>query len=709
MSGGVARRSPGTGTAPPATDRARRLAHRWAATLGQSGAVPLSRAALADRLVPVAEALLAAGAAPDGHEQAGVAAGQALVAEQCADPDALARTLILLDTALPARHRTELLAGLATGFTRALRGRTLSEQEEVRRAAITAQTRAEQALRAAEARFHAVYADAAVGIALTDLTGTVVAANAALGTMLRCPPDGLVGRDLLGLVHPEDRGSLRDMVADRLATGAIGRIRTERRLIGDDGELLWTALAISVVRDSDRRPTYLVVMGEDNTRRHHLAETLSWQATHDTLTGLANRTLFTDRLRRLFGRGTGRLGLCFLDLDGFKIINDSLGHHVGDELLRHVADRIVAAAGADSLVARLGGDEFIVLRPDSSGEDELVALADRILAVLDDPITVAGHELSVSASIGVVERATLGTDPAEVMRAADITLYWAKAAGKGCWATFDSERDAAQSARQQLAEALPVALREQEFALAYQPVVDLAGHAVTELEALVRWRHPRLGLLGPEDFLGIAEETGLVVPLGRWVLTAACAQARRWLDRYGWAPLVSVNLTVRQVCATDLVDTVWQALDSAGLPPDRLQLELTERALIGAAPAAALRSLYEAGVRIVVDDFGTGYSNLAHLRRAPVHGIKLARSFTESFNAPHHPDRADVAIVRALVSLAHTLRLTVTAGGVETARQEYRLRRLGCEWGQGFRYGRPTDPADLDPLLTAGRVLDPGD
>jgi diguanylate cyclase (GGDEF)-like protein/PAS domain S-box-containing protein len=704
LSGQAGRRAP----AEPSTgDRVGRAAANWAAAIWQTSVVPVARGALADRLRPLVEQLFAAAGDPDGGYATGTAVGGRLVAEHFTDPEALARTLIALDPALPAGQRGALTAGLAAGYTAALRGRTLAEQETIRLAAMQAQARAERALSAAEARFHAVYADSAMGIALTDLDGRVVAANGALHAMLRTAPGGLTDRDLLGLVHPDDRDSLRDMVSDRLATGTVGRIRTERRLVADDGELLWALLAVSVVRDPAGRPTYLVVMGEDNTRRHHLADTLSWQATHDTLTGLANRTLFTERLQRLFARGTGRLGLCFLDLDGFKIINDSLGHHVGDELLRHVADRIAAAAGSDSLVARLGGDEFMVLRADSAGEAELVALADRILAALDEPITVAGHELSVSASIGVIERATLGTDAAELMRAADITLYWAKAAGKGCWATFDPERDAQQAARQLLAEALPGALREEQFTLAYQPVVDLADRRVTELEALVRWRHPRLGELGPEAFLGIAEETGLVVPLGRWVLHAACAQARRWLDRYGWAPVVSVNLTVRQVCAVDLVDDVRQALAAADLPAHALQLEVTERALIGAEPVAALRSLYESGVRIVIDDFGTGYSNLVYLRQAPVHGIKLARSFTESFNSPSHPDRADVAIVRALVSLAHTLNLTVTAGGVETARQESRLRALGCEWGQGFRYGRPAVAAHIDDLLAAGRTVAP--
>ncbi|HEY3502355.1 MAG TPA: EAL domain-containing protein [Actinocatenispora sp.] len=685
-----------------------RLADAWAAAIADTSFVSLTRTGLTTHLRPLAVRLLAALSPTDPAGPArtvGVEVGRALVAAHFTDTETLCRTLVALGGALPARDpaaRTALLSGLAAGFAAALRDRTLTEQEAIRQAAMAAQTRAERALRSTEARFRAVFTSAAAGIALGDLTGHILEANPALATMLASPPERLRGRDVFELVHPDDVAALRELIYERVASGRADRIRTEKRFVTDDGRVLWGLLAVSVVRDAEGRPSYLVAMGEDNTRRHELAATLAHQATHDALTGLANRALFTERLHDAFDQAApaARLGVCFLDLDGFKIINDSLGHPVGDELLRVVAGRLAEAVGPDSLLARLGGDEFVVLRAGSTGEAEVVALAERILAALDAPVEVAGHELAVSASIGIVERATFGTDPAEVMRAADITLYWAKAAGKGRWATFDSERDAAQAARHQLTEALPAALRDEEFALAYQPVVDLTDQRLTGVEALVRWRHPRLGLLGPDAFLGLAEETGLVVPLGRWVLAAACRQARSWLDRYGWAPPVSVNLAVRHVCATSLVDDVRRALADSGLPAGLLQLEITERALMGAEPTTALRTLHDDGVRIVIDDFGTGYSNLAHLRHAPVHGIKLARSFTHSFDAPAHPDRADLAIVQALVSLAHTLDLTVTAGGVETRRQAYRLRELGAERGQGWLYGRPADPVHIDSLLT---------
>ncbi|MGA8115379.1 MAG: EAL domain-containing protein [Actinocatenispora sp.] len=693
-----------------------RLSRSWAAVVAGTSYVPIDGAELAAHLLPLADRLLTAlgaGTAPDPVGGPGAAVGRALVAAHFTNTETLHRTLVLLGNALPAfpggadrESRAALLSALATGYAGALRDRTLNEQEAIRQAAMTAQARAERALRDSEARFLAVFRGATTGIALGDLTGHIIEANQALGAMLGRSTEELRGRGVFDLVHPDDVDDLRAQIYQRVASGTVERVRTEKRFIHSDGRVVWGLLAVSVVRDAEGRPSYLVAMGEDNTRRHELQDRLTFRATRDSLTGLANRTLFTERLQQVFDRAsaTSRLGLCFLDLDGFKIINDSLGHDIGDRLLRVVADRLSAAVGDEHVVARLGGDEFVILVTDSTGEEQLTGLAERVLCALAPPIELDGHELAVSASIGVVERSTFGTGPAEVMRAADITLYWAKAEGKGRWATFDADRDAREAARYQLSEAMPAALTAGEFRVAYQPIISLDDGCLVAVEALVRWLHPQFGLLAPDEFLGVAEETGLVVPLGRWVLRTACRQARSWLDRYGWTPLVSVNMTVRQVCDEGLADDVRRVLAETGLPADRLQLELTERALMDTEPLAALRLLNDMGVRIVIDDFGTGYSNLAHLRRAPVNGIKLARSFTRSFDAPEHPDRVDLAIVRTLVSLAHTLEMEVIAGGVETPRQSERLREVGCERGQGWLFGRPAEPAEIDGLLAGGPV-----
>jgi len=481
------------------------------------------------------------------------------------------------------------------------------------------------------------------------------------------------------------RADLRDRMARLLGTVATGYARAVRDRTLDEQEAIRRAalvtreLAEQALRDSEAR------------FRH--------QAAHDPLTGLPNRTLFTERLAAGFAaphRTGRRLGVCFLDLDGFKMINDTLGHHVGDQLLVQVGARLRCAVGPH-LVARLGGDEFVILVEDTTCTDDVLKVADSALASVAGPFGVDGHELSVSASIGVVERPVAGTTPSEVMRAADITLHWAKSAGKGRWAQFDPERNERELARYALSAAMPKALSHGEFFLDYQPLVSLDTGAVLGLEALVRWRHPHLGLLRPDRFIGLAEETGLIVRLGSTVLADACAQARHWHDLSQASPFVSVNLAVRQVHDPSLVAVVTDTLDRTGLPPQKLQLEITESAVMSTAdePIHALRTLADLGVRIAIDDFGTGYSNLAYLRDLPVCELKVAGNFVAGLcrGAGASGGVTDERILTTLVSLAHDLGLTVTAEGVETAEQAERLRAIGCDAGQGWHFGYP-GPAD---------------
>ncbi|MER7456501.1 bifunctional diguanylate cyclase/phosphodiesterase [Micromonospora sp. NPDC126480] len=509
--------------------------------------------------------------------------GAELVAAHIASAEALGRTVevvqlrLVRDLGLVAEdvedRLARLLAAVATGYARALRDRTLDEQESIRRAAMTARVEAERALRVSEAHF-----------------------------------------------------------------------------------------------------------------RH--------QATHDPLTDLPNRTLFTERLAAAVevpGRGTERIGLCFLDLDRFKRVNDSYGHRVGDAVLTTVAERLRAALDGH-LVARLGGDAFVVLVERTGGTRDVIAVAEAALAALHEPAVVAGHEVTVRTSIGIVERQIVGTSPNELMRAADSTLHWAKAAGGGRWELYDAERDHRELARQELSAAIPVALDRGEFFLDYQPLTSLHDGRLLGVEALVRWRHPELGVLRPDRFIGLAEETGLIVPLGGWVLAEACRTAGGWSGG-GGAPFVSVNLAVRQVHRPVLVQEVRDLLRHTGLPPERLQLEITESAMMSTAeePVQTLRALADLGVRIAIDDFGTGYSNLAYLRALPVTELKVAGEFVAGLRTPEA--RADERILASLVSLAHALDLTVTAEGVETAGQADRLRAIGCDAGQGWHFGRP-EPAD---------------
>jgi diguanylate cyclase (GGDEF)-like protein len=527
---------------------------------------------------------------------AGYEVGLDLVAADLDSPEGLGRTVAVMHERLlsdldltgeePRRRLPHLLEALVTGYARALRDRTLDEQEAVRRAALNARDQAYRALRASEARY-----------------------------------------------------------------------------------------------------------------RH--------QATHDPLTGIPNRELFTHRLVQIFANpppGT-RLGVCFVDLDSFKTINDSFGHQVGDQLLIAVTDRLGGlAADAGHMIARLGGDEFVILIEDTTCPDDVVKVADQVLAAVGEPVRINGHRLSISASIGIVERPVAGTGPTDVMRAADITLYWAKANGKGRWALFDPERNKHEVARHALSAAMPAALDRHEFTLHYQPLVDLVSGSVQGVEALARWCHPELGLLSPHRFIDLAEDSGLIVPLGSQLLELACRQAVSWHRREPTAPFISVNLSVRQIRHPGLVADVAAVLDRSGLPPQRLQLEITETTAMGTDDGTVntVHALADLGVRLAIDDFGTGYSNLAYLRTLPVHGLKLADSFMRGIRAPTADDSTDEAILTTLVSLGHTLGLTVTAEGVETADQAQRLRAIGCDIGQGWHFGRPQPPHRIAHLVTGG-------
>jgi diguanylate cyclase (GGDEF)-like protein/PAS domain S-box-containing protein len=658
------------------------------------------------------------------------AVGRALVEAHCTAPEFLDRTLLVFgreflahvtspSAAPPGRAVTPpgrvvtppdraaaLSAALATGYAEALRDRTFAQQERISRAVWTARNQIEQALRESEARFRAVFAGAAMGIGIGDMDGRIVDVNQAFADMLGYTVEEMRQINVVELFYPDDVPSMWDLYAE-LIEGKRDSARMEKRYYRKDRSVVWTDLAVSLIRDEGGRPRFTVAMLEDITDRYELQERLRFQALHDPLTGLPNRTLFFERLATVFDGAAARVGVCFLDLDGFKAVNDSLGHHVGDDLLVVVARRLAATVSARGhLVARMGGDEFVILVEDSAGTEAAIDVAEAALAAVAEPVRIDGHHpLSVTASIGIVERIVAGTSPTEVMKAADTTLYWAKAEGRGRWALFDPVRGAHQIARSALAAALPGALERGEFTVEYQPIVALDSGTLQAVEALVRWRHPEHGLIPPDRFIGLAEETGMIVRLGRWVLEQACAQNAAWYREFPDAPLVvSVNLAVRQANAPGIVEEVADVLARTGLPASMLQLELTESAVMPTAgePVRSLRGLAATGVRIAIDDFGTGYSNLAYLRRLPIHSLKLAGPFIEGLRSGKLMDSASVAderIVDALVRLAHALELTVTAEAVETVEQADLLRALDCDTAQGLLFGPPSPPARISDLL----------
>ena len=558
--------------------------------------------------------------------------------------------------------------------------------------------------------YHAAFQLARTAMALVDREGRLLAANPALGTLLGTAPARLTDRQAADLVGLDGDAQVRDAYRDVLR-GGRDRLRSTCRLKHPDGHALWAEVTFDALGDPadgqtpTRRPATAALLSvEDVSEQRELAARLRHLEMHDPVTLLPNRALFFERLdAALHAPADRRVGICYLDLDGFKAVNDTLGHGVGDRLLAAVADRLLACVGdGPHLAARLGGDEFALLVEESQGTEQVTALADSVLAALQRPFDLDGQRLAVSASIGVVERPAAGTSATGLMQAADTTLYWAKADGKGRWTLFDPERNAHRMTRQALSSTLRQAVERGEFVLEYQPLVALDSGTLRGVEALVRWDHPQFGRLAPNRFVGLAEEDGSIVQLGRWVLAESCRQARSWQKDHPEQPLfVSVNVAVRQVWDSDLVADVAAILDETGLPPELLQLELTESAVMGSAgrPLQALHALSEMGVRIVIDDFGTGYSNLAYLSRLPVTALKLDGSFVRGFRSREHPNPADETIVEALVDLAHRLGLTVTAECVESAEQAERLRGIGCDTGQGWFYSRPVDAERIHAML----------
>ena len=419
---------------------------------------------------------------------------------------------------------------------------------------------------------------------------------------------------------------------------------------------------------------------------------LTRQAFQDPLTGLPNRGLFMDRLAHALARTERRpqhVAVLFLDIDRFKVINDSLGHHVGDHVLQELARRLADCVRPEDTVARLGGDEFAILLEDLDDVEGATAVAERVAQGLETPFEVEGREIVVTMSAGVALNTRRPISPDELLRDADMAMYRAKSKGRNRCEVFDTDMAAPAIHRLDLELDLRSAVARDEFRLLYQPVVHLESGRVAEFEALVRWQHKDRGLLSPEAFIGLTEETGLIIPIGQWVLTEACRQARVWQEQRASDPplTISVNLSARQLQDPNLVALVSRVLTDSGLDPRSLKLEITESVVMQDAPAtlATLHTLRDLGIRLAIDDFGTGYSSLGYLKRFPIDTLKIDRSFVEGITS----DPEDTAIVQAVISVAKSLGLSVTAEGIETEEQLSRLRELGCDRGQGFYFGQP--------------------
>jgi diguanylate cyclase (GGDEF)-like protein len=487
------------------------------------------------------------------------------------------------------------------------------------------------------------------------------------------------------------------------ALQAVGHWRGELWDRRKSGEVYPAWFAINSVKDPEGRLTHYVAVFSDISERKAAEDRIEFLAHHDPLTGLPNRILLRDRFETALAqaaRNRAKVALIFLDIDHFKAVNDSLGHPAGDVLLRQVAARLKGCVRASDTVCRQGGDEFLLLVVPVPDPRAASVVAEKVLQVLREPVELEGHSLAVGASIGISVFPDDGDNFDTLLQKADMAMYEAKAAGRNGYRFFSSEMNANALERLNMQNRLRRALERDEFQLHYQPQVDLDSGRIIGMEALLRWTSPDLGPVSPGKFIPIAEESGLIVQIGAWVLRTACRQNRSWQARGLPEVPVAVNLSALQFARGDLLDTVERALDDSRLPARFLELELTESILLHDADniMASLRRLKNLGIKLSIDDFGTGYSSLSYLKRLAVDKLKIDQSFVRDIAS----DPDDAAIVRAIIQMGHSLKLRTIAEGVESADQLAFLRAEGCEEGQGYLFGRPIPAAEMERLLKSG-------
>jgi diguanylate cyclase (GGDEF)-like protein/PAS domain S-box-containing protein len=572
-----------------------------------------------------------------------------------------------------------------------------------------AHKRSERSLAESEERFRSIVETTSEWIWAMDLEGRLTYSNPAVEAMLGYSAEHLLGKNVLSLVHEEDRGVFDELiprcVADRQGWS---QLVTRWRHGKDDS---YRHLECTAVAMLDPEGTVIGFRGADRdvTERIGLERELAHQAFHDPLTGLANRTLFAERTQQALAsaaRQNQLIALLFADLDNFKSVNDTLGHSVGDDLLRSVAERLHRTLRPEDTLARLGGDEFAILLEHVDDSSAAQRVAERIGEALRAPFKLHGREVFVQVSIGVAVSPGPLHSGEELLRNADVAMYVAKAGGKGQHRVFEIGMQAEVLERAELERDLHQALARDEFCLHYQPIIDLTTNRVTAIEALLRWDRPQRGLVPPLGFIPLLEETGLIVPVGAWVLEEACRTARKLQDRFqGDPPLtVNVNLSVKELLHPDVVESVMRALEKTRLSPKALVLEITESVLMTDAHETRdkLVRLKSLGLRLAIDDFGTGYSSLGYLRNFPVDILKIDKSFIDGVGGGTFEESA---LARAIISLGDTLGLPTVAEGLERHEQLSELTQLGCRAGQGFLFAKPLDPEALEVFLRAN--LDP--
>ena len=549
-----------------------------------------------------------------------------------------------------------------------------------------------------------LFDEAPIGISRVGLDGRLIEVNRAFGEIVGYAPAELVGVEVWALTHPDDIDETR-LVVGRLIAGEVDRFRFEKRYIHAEGHPVWVAVNSSMVRDAQGEPLFMIGQIEDVTEHRALRLELAHTAVTDPLTGLPNRNLFMERLDAALRCAAGadhRVALMFLDLDRFKLVNDGIGHDAGDRLLKRVGQRLQGALRPGDVLARFGGDEFTVLC-EVSGQDEVLEIVGSLRQAMATPVVEPDFEQFVSISVGVALATSETMAPSVLLRCADVAMYQAKHLGPGRFVIYE-DRDEGDTGRNlRTSNELHRAILGMQMVLHYQPFVDVEDLRLVGTEALVRWRHPERGLLPPGEFIELAEECGLMVQLGAWVLREACTQGAQWMAAraaagiMGRVPAMSVNISPQQLSEPGFAEVVAEVLADTGFPADKLWLEITEGALLRdpAAAIAILQTLRSLGTHLAIDDFGTGYSSLSYLKRLPVEALKIDRSFVQQLDE----DADDRAIVEAIVALGRTLGLGVIAEGIERPDQAIELASLGCYLAQGFLYGKPIDPSMVGDFL----------
>ncbi|HEY3607813.1 MAG TPA: EAL domain-containing protein [Pseudonocardiaceae bacterium] len=692
------------------------LAGRWAVVALTTSHVGLPRAEIEAFLLDVARGLVDVLRGEPFDPSPAADAGVALVRANLTGTEALNETVRLLGSSLldaaevpfdPFWHGrlTDVIGSMSAGYVAASRDRLFDEQEMIKKAVFRARDVAERDRRSTEARWQAVFHSTAAGIAITDLTGTVQSVNPALCEILGVDATELVDRPFAVQLSPDFVPQVR-AAFDRVAGGEHDKFVGDASFVGKDGELVWTRLSLSLVRDAAQAPEYAVAVVENISDLHLLRERQLRMSLEDQLTGLPNRAYFMAQLDTALQNALPdeNIALVYIDLDGFKIINDGVDHTTGDKVLKRVASTLRAAFdGPSATVARMGGDGFAVLLTGTRGS---YPISQRIAATMDElgepEYEEDGTGIAVSASVGIVERPAIGVTSAELVRAAEITVHRAKQNGKAQWELFDDRLDQQYRAQYQLGAAMPGALETGQFQLSYQPVNRLSDGRTIALRALLHWDHPKRGLLRPTEFLDMAEETGFIVPMGRWMLDQVCQQLADWERGFGRASLpMCIHLTPRLAREQDLVQIIRDVLDQTGAPTAKLRLTMPASVVVDdhGEPLENLATLRDIKVSAIVHGYGTGNAGLVDLRTLPVDGVIIAPSVIRAFGAVEEKNSPFEHGLRQIVELADQLDVRVYADGVDTPAIADRLNDIGVQYAAGAAIGEPMTEDEVERLI----------